>query len=42
MNDLEKRILFLASELRENHIEEHRIRKELDKILEEFQHGDTV
>jgi uncharacterized protein YoaH (UPF0181 family) len=42
VNDLEKRIHFLAAELRENHIEEHRIRKELEKIIEEFQHGYTV
>ena len=37
MNSLDKRIKFLSSAIRENHIEEHRLRKELKQLLEEFE-----
>ena len=37
MNSIDKRIKFLSSAIRENHIEEYRLRKELKQLLEEFE-----
>jgi hypothetical protein len=37
MSDLAKRIKFISSAIRENHIEEHRLREELKQLLEEFE-----
>ena len=37
MNSLDKRIKFLSSAIRKNHIEEYRLRKELKQLLEEFE-----
>jgi len=37
MNKIEERIMFASSAIRENHIEEYRLKLELKKLLKEFE-----
>ena len=39
MTNIEERIKFASSAIRENHIEEYILKKELKKLLEEFENG---
>ena len=39
MTNIEERIKFASTAIRENHIEEYILKKELKKLLEEFENG---